>query len=151
MTDNGMENLINDMHLVVHALLRKAYGKIDEYLKPYGLVRSHLVILHALMNGKEFTMSELSEKLQVTKQNITVLIDKLEKLGLVHRVSSEQDRRVFLIQLSKEGQEFLNKHAQKLRNAFAEAFNKFDAEDLQSFKDAITALKNLLSKLDSEK
>jgi DNA-binding MarR family transcriptional regulator len=147
MTDSEMENLVEDVSLVMHVLIRKAYGKTDEYLKPYGLVRSHVFILHTLMNGEEITMSELSDKLQVTKQNVTVLTDKLEKLGLVCRVASKKDRRVFFIRLSEKGTEFVGEHAEKIINAFAESFNKFNADDLRLFKDTIATLKNLLSKL----
>jgi DNA-binding MarR family transcriptional regulator len=45
-------------------------------------------------------MSELSEKIKVTKPNVTLLIDKLEKRGYVERVNASHDRGIIFIKLS---------------------------------------------------
>lgn len=146
MTNDEMGKLMRDVTFVVHDLMRVAYGQIDEYLKKHGLVRSHAFILHALMKGRELPMSELASKLHVTKQNITVLTDKLEKLGFVERVNSEKDRRVILIRLSAKGNDFVNGNIDELMNSFSGIFDQFNSEDLELFKNAIATMKALLIK-----
>jgi DNA-binding MarR family transcriptional regulator len=47
--------------------------------------------------------ADLSRKLFVTPSNITGIIDRLEKKGLVERVRKETDRRVSLITLTPSG------------------------------------------------
>jgi MarR family transcriptional regulator, 2-MHQ and catechol-resistance regulon repressor len=150
MTNNDMENLITDVSFVVHVLTKKAFTKIDEYLKEYGLVRTHAAILRLLKLNQMLPMSDLGEKLQVTKQNITVLTDKLEKLGYVERTSSPNDRRIILIKLSDAGNEFVDTYVKKLYAFFSSTFAKLSPEDLAAFKANILSLKELLSKLKEE-
>ncbi|MFT8348463.1 MarR family winged helix-turn-helix transcriptional regulator [Clostridium saccharoperbutylacetonicum] len=150
MTNNEMEKLIADVSFVVHDLTRKAFTKIDEYLKEYGLVRTHATILKLLKLNKMLPMGELGEKLQVTKQNITGLIDKLEKLGYVERVSAPNDRRIILIKLSDSGDKFVDMYVKRLYEFFSSTFSKLSSEDLAVFNGNILSLKELLSKLEEE-
>lgn len=150
MTNNEMENLIEDVSFIVHDLTKKAYAKIDEYLKEFGLVRSHAAILRLLKINNELPMSELSEKIQVTKPNVTLLIDKLEKRGYVERVNASHDRRIIFIKLSNAGDEFVESYVKKLHGYFTTMFSKLSSEDLGAFKSNISSLKELLSKLEEE-
>jgi DNA-binding MarR family transcriptional regulator len=150
MTDKEMEVLLSDVSFVVHSLTRKAYAKIDEYLKEFGLVRTHASILRLLKIQPVLSMSELGEKLQVTKQNITQLIDKLEKLGYVERSSAPTDRRVILIKLSDSGNTFVDTYLIKLHDYFSTIFSQLTLDDLVLFKSSIKVLKELLPKLKEE-
>ena len=49
------------------------------------------------------SMSELSRRLMVTNANITGLIDRLAREGLVERRPSDQDRRRQMVELTPEG------------------------------------------------
>ena len=149
MTNEEIENLIKDSSYIAHDLLGTVYEKVDKDLKEYGLVRSHALILHDLTLKGELTMGDLANRLQVTKQNITVLIDKLEKLGLVERVSSAKDRRIFLIRLSPRGLKAMNKYTEKFRNSLNDTFGSLSPEELELFKNTIATLKGLILKLKS--
>ena len=54
-------------------------------------------------------MGELSKRMMVTGGNVTGIVDQLEKEGLVERVADPQDKRAFVVRLTKAG-----------RRAFAE-------------------------------
>ena len=49
-------------------------------------------------------MNELSRLLMVTSGNVTVIVDQLEKEGLVERVDEPADRRAFRIHLTRAGE-----------------------------------------------
>src|SRR5919109_2924062 len=49
-------------------------------------------------------MNELSRLLMVTSGNVTVIVDQLEKEGLVERLDEPADRRAFRIRLTKSGE-----------------------------------------------
>src|SRR5215211_416267 len=49
------------------------------------------------------TMSEVASALECDNSNVTGIVDSLEEKGLAQRRASEQDRRVKLIDLTKEG------------------------------------------------
>lgn len=147
MTNSEVKQLMMDVSFVTHALLKKGFEKFDGYLKQGGLVRTHVALLYLLLGGEELSMSELSRELGVSKPNVTLLIDKLEKLGLVERVSSETDRRVSFIRISEQGKVSIAEYSNELAASFQDTLSCFSAEEVELFTDSIAALKSLLSKL----
>ncbi|MEE8425806.1 MAG: MarR family transcriptional regulator [Woeseiaceae bacterium] len=53
--------------------------------------------------GDPLTMSQLSRELMVSNGNVTGVIDRLEKNGLVVRKRAEHDRRIQYIELTSQG------------------------------------------------
>lgn len=54
--------------------------------------------------GMPVAMSQLSSRLNVTSSNLTGVVDRLVRKGLVRRFRSKKDRRVQRIELTREGQ-----------------------------------------------
>lgn len=103
--NNFMRNLL--------ALASKIHEKgnrfIIEQLKKNGangLVPSHGDILICLYEQDKMTMKDIADKIHRTRPTVTVLVDKLEKLGYIKREVSEKDNRYTYIYLTKKGQEF---------------------------------------------
>ena len=71
-----------------------------------GLVPSHGDILVCLYEQNKMTMKDISDKIHRTRPTVTVLVDKLEKLGYVKREASKQDCRYTYIVLTKKGLDF---------------------------------------------
>lgn len=71
-----------------------------------GLVPSHGDILACLYEQNKMTMKDISEKIHRTRPTVTVLVDKLEKLGYVKREVSKEDNRYTYIVLTKKGLDF---------------------------------------------
>ncbi len=98
-----------------------------------GLVPSHGDILMCLYNFDKMTMKDIAEKIHRTKPTVTVLIDKLEKLGFVERQSSETDNRSTIIVLTKKGQTFkpvFEKISEDLNNMLYKNLTKNEADYL---------------------
>ncbi len=68
-------------------------------------------------------LSDLSRRMMVTNGNVTGLIDRLQSEGLVDRTTSEEDRRVTFVRLTKAGQsafaEMAAEHEQWMVDMFA--------------------------------
>ena len=62
---------------------------------------------------RPLTMSELSRELMVSNGNVTGVIDRLEKIGLVQRERAEHDRRIQFIRLTREGRRKFSRMAQQ--------------------------------------
>jgi MarR family 2-MHQ and catechol resistance regulon transcriptional repressor len=75
-----------------------------------------LVELH-MAGDRGLNQSELSRKLKVSRANITGLIDRMEKDGLVTRELHPTDKRAFHVALSER--------AEGMVNAFLPAHNDF--------------------------
>lgn len=90
-------------------LRRYANEYIEELLKYNGLkgiVPSHGGILLNLYHDKTLSMQELAARIKRTKATTTVLVDKLEKLGLVVRSKSDRDSRITLVTLTQKGLDY---------------------------------------------
>ncbi|HSI46201.1 MAG TPA: MarR family transcriptional regulator [Methylophilus sp.] len=79
---------------------------LDACLSKHDLLQGRWWVLILLMRERDLTSqpSVLSEKLGVTRPTMTGLLDGLEHVGLVQRVSAKQDRRSVQIKLTAAGQ-----------------------------------------------
>ena len=70
------------------------------------LAPSHGDILMCLYNNNKITMKDIAEKIHRTRPTVTVLVNKLEKLGYVKRETSNEDSRYIFIELTQKGKDF---------------------------------------------
>ena len=73
-----------------------------------GLTRSEyeLLVMLVISRGddkKAFTVTEISNLLQITPAGVTHLINPLEEVGYIERLQAPKDRRVVLIGLTEKG------------------------------------------------
>lgn len=71
-----------------------------------GLVPSHGDILVCLYKNGKMTMKDIANCIHRTKPTVTVLVDKLEKLGYLKREASDKDSRSTNIVLTQKGEDF---------------------------------------------
>ena len=107
-----MSNYNNYMSAIL-SLISKIHEKgnrfIIEALKnngAEGLVPSHGDILVCLYKNGKMTMKDIADCIHRTKPTVTVLVDKLEKLGYLKREISEKDSRYTNIVLTQKGENF---------------------------------------------
>jgi len=103
----GHEALLN-----IYYTASKLKKKAGDFLKPFGLtdVQFNLMMLLKHQNGPEgLNQSRLSNMMLVNRANITSLIDRMEKAGLVTRTSAPSDRRHNIIKLTGRGKKLLEK------------------------------------------
>ena len=107
----GHKTLLNIV--VTSTLLVK---EAQQILRPVGLTDAQfnvLMMLKAQSENGTLNQTELGTMLLVNRSNVTGLIDRMEKAGLVKRIPDNDDRRVNLIEITAAGEKILEK-AQKL-------------------------------------
>ena len=77
---------------------------IEEELKSYGLARSQFQVIYFLYQERKLSQKDLQIVMQVEPATLTVIIDSLEKKGLLKRVVSKTDKRSRTLQLTAKGQ-----------------------------------------------
>lgn len=80
--------------LLIHDVSRMRRIAFDRCLKPLKVTRAQWWLLVCLSRDDGMTQSRLAEELDLGKVAIGVLIDRLEKRGLVRRGADTTDRRV---------------------------------------------------------
>jgi MarR family 2-MHQ and catechol resistance regulon transcriptional repressor len=68
-----------------------------------GLCRTDFAALEALLHKGPLTISEIQDKVLLASGSMTAAIDRLERLGLVARKPSTNDRRARIVELTREG------------------------------------------------
>lgn len=102
-----------------NAVQSSVHGSIAEA----GLTTSQFGVLEALYHLGPSCQRDLANKILKTGGNLTMVIDNLEKSGLVKRVRSPEDRRYVSVGLTKAGHNLISevfpKHAEEVKSAFA--------------------------------
>ena len=89
-----------------------------ESIAKAGLCLTDFAALEALLHKGPLTISEIQDKVLLASGSMTAAIDRLEKLGLVVRKPSANDRRARIVELTREGKRVaascFEKHAKDL-------------------------------------
>lgn len=87
--------------------------KADLFFAQYALtdVQFNLLTLLYFQSGKEGGLSQakISDMMLVNRANITSLVDRMEKAGLVARNAHKKDRRFNIVKLTTKGKALLEK------------------------------------------
>ncbi len=79
-------------------------ARLHQYGSMGGLTISQFGVLETLYHLGPMCQSQISSKLLLSTGNITLVIDNLEKRGLVQRRRDSQDRRYITVSLTEAGQ-----------------------------------------------
>jgi DNA-binding MarR family transcriptional regulator len=111
------------------AIYTTAIKRLNNRLSGDRITFSQWSILRALGKFGSMPMTRLSEHMLVAPANITGLVDRLEKKGYVERRKDNQDRRLFIIELTKKGQETQEVIAQQFRSYVRRVFSSLSDND----------------------
>ena len=117
-------------------LLKK---RAREFFRDFGITDVQFNLMELLHrqtgDGSGLTQADLSRMLLVNRSNITSLIDRMEKAGLVRRADVPGDRRYNSIELTGRGKELLldleGRYMEKIEEMMT-ALGKPEMEDLVS-------------------
>jgi DNA-binding MarR family transcriptional regulator len=95
----------------LRAALRKFLRASERIAREEGLTPSRFLLLLMIKttSGGRSTVTELAERMQLTQSTVTELVTRAEAAGLVYRRQSEQDARVFWVELTEIGNERLGR------------------------------------------
>jgi MarR family 2-MHQ and catechol resistance regulon transcriptional repressor len=82
-------------------------ARIHRHLAGERLSISQFGVLEALYHVGPLSQAEIAKKVLKSTGNMTMVIDNLEKRGLVSRLRRENDRRYYTVQLTTEGRKLI--------------------------------------------
>ena len=119
--------------LYAHAQLRRQLERELQAEQSMNLGEYELLLILAYSQGRRLRMSELADSLALSRSGTTRLIDRLEKNGLVQRISCDTDRRGSWAQLTDAGQARLRAASPTHLRGVAEHFlDRIPAGDLDA-------------------
>ena len=84
-------------------------ARTHRHLSSTGLTISQFAVLEALYQLGPLSQREIGQKILRSSGNITMVIDNLEKRGLVRRERNEADRRFYIVHLTDKGYKLIDK------------------------------------------
>lgn len=127
-------------------LLFKSQTKLQSYLRSeltsagvkVTAVQAGILFLLKQKDGR--TMTELSQVISTDNSAVTGLVDRLEKSGLIVRKAAPNDRRAYLIHVTPEGLEEVEKAKAIIRRVNGEIKEGFSEEEINAFKKVLGSI-----------
>jgi MarR family transcriptional regulator, organic hydroperoxide resistance regulator len=85
-------------------------------------------------------MSDLGRELEVSLSSMTQIADRLERAGLVERVSDESDRRIRCLQLTARGAEMMRRHQESHVQSVMDALKTIPPDEQAEIQRALERL-----------
>ena len=138
------ERVIKDIVWAIRRLVRAVYLDTAQMSRQHGLTGSQSMVLRSLIHNGPLSSADLSRKLFVTPSNITGVIDRLEKKGLVERIRKQGDRRVSLITLTETGAELSKSLPDPIEKRFITQLADLEPEHVQILGVAMSQILNMM-------
>ena len=125
-------------------LLSKAAWQVTERfeagLVPLGLEARHAGLLMTLGEQGALSQQVLGTLHRIDRTTMVMLVDTLERLGLVERQKDPEDRRAYRVQLTRKGTTLEARVLRLLREAEAEALERLPATERQRLRQLLQQL-----------
>lgn len=144
------ESVVKDIVGSIRKLVRAVYLDSQKMSRQFGLTGPQSVVVRLLLNSGSMSSAELSRLMYVTPSNITGIIDRLEKKGLVERVRKEGDRRIALIVLTENGKEMSKNIPDPIEKKLIKQLTDLENEHVQILAMAMNQILNLIDTKDIE-
>lgn len=111
------------------------------------ILTSAQVHVLAILREKKATMTELSQALLMSKQQMTPIIDKLVAEGFVRREYDTIDRRIIRIGITPAGLSMCENVKEKTLQLLTKKIERLEEQDVLRLQQAIRALQQIISKM----
>ena len=130
---------IRDIH---HLHMQNIIGIIEEY----GLHTGQPRILHTIADMNGTTQTEIANKLKISPASLAVSIKRLQKAGLLEKVTDENDLRVNQIYLTEKGEKVQSESLADLIKSDNCLLSGFSLEEIEQLNSSLTRIYTNLKK-----
>lgn len=126
--------LEQEAYLNVLRTAQELNSGFERLFKPFNLSLTQYNVLRILRGvGEPLPSGQIAERLVTRDPDITRLLDRLEKRGLITRQRGESDRRVVLATITEQGQAMLTQLDQPVLDLHQAQLKHFGEERLHRF------------------
>jgi MarR family 2-MHQ and catechol resistance regulon transcriptional repressor len=121
---------------------------LDKFYKEFRLSETQFAALYLVyLNGEDgITLSTLGEKMNVTRANITTLVDRMVSRGLIERISNENDRRSIKAIITDNGTEIIKSIFPKYEEFTSMLLNFLNENEKERFHELLLKIQEELTK-----
>ncbi|KII75956.1 MarR family winged helix-turn-helix transcriptional regulator [Vibrio renipiscarius] len=119
-----------EKHEEVLVSLRQIIRAIDLHSKKLskesGLTAPQLILMRSIRDLGEVTIKQLSTHTNMSQATATIILDRLQRNGLIERRRSETDKRKVHAVLTEQGKERLEQAPMPLQQSFINKYHQLD-------------------------
>lgn len=131
------------LHRNVNNIDRKTIGLVTKY----GLTLSQFMVLEAIYSQGDMTVGEVRDKILSSAGTIPLIVNNLVKMKYVERLMKEDDKRVSILHLTKEGYDLINKVAPENEKLIVDSMELLEEKEKEEL---LYLLKKLGGKLNGK-
>lgn len=142
-----MTDLTDDVLVSLRRIIRANDLHSRKLGKETGLTTPQLVVMLAIVESDEPTVSEISKRVSLSQATVTNILNRLEGQELVRRQRSEQDKRRVNLEVTAKGRKLLAGAPQPLQEGFIARFNQL--QDWEQYL-IVSSLARIASMMDAD-
>lgn len=128
-------------------VVRRHHHHIHTELHEHDVYPGQPPLMLALAREGGQSQSELARKLDIKAATLTVMLNRMEKNGLVRRDSDPADLRVSRISLTEKGYETVHTVRETLDKLEEQALSQFTAEEKELFRHFLMRVNDNIARL----
>ncbi|MEW8956737.1 MarR family winged helix-turn-helix transcriptional regulator [Clostridium sp.] len=119
----------DSLYYIFGEVIKMHYYRTHKLFEKVGLYPGQPQLLFSLLRKDGQRQKELAEKLKVKPATITVMINRMEKNGIIYRESDDEDQRVSRVYLTEKGREISKEVKELIESINNECFSNFTEEE----------------------
>ena len=139
--------ILLDLGNLIRETFRVFNKRIEEQVAQEDIITTeHFTVLH-LINENDVIQKDIAECLGKDKSSILRIIDALEKVELVRRVSDKNDRRKNFLMITKKGHSILNQYKKIGSEIMIQLQENIEPTEMKMFREVLIKLKTNAEKI----
>ena len=126
------EETVDRMTSILVEFCERFYGWEASVAKLGKLSAPQLRTICVIGRNENIRMKDIADRMELTTGTVTVMIDRLQVMGLVERCRNESDRRSYKILLSPKGKEYYEEHRKRQKELVRKLANKVSDADRET-------------------
>lgn len=143
MPNEKVEKLASDFFKLMPTF-RKIVKPLEKSAKTLTPMQYHILVF--LYGMEPLSMSELAGKMNISRQQLTPLTDKLEESGYIKRVHDPEDRRSVKISVTPTGTAYLEQHRRETLELIIKRFQQLSPDEVEELHSAVQTFAKILNR-----
>lgn len=148
--NHALDEINNRLFFRLFQVANTLHTKGSQAVEHLGMTTQRWSVLGALSRPQVtggMSIGDLSRFLLMSRQNLTGLLSRLERDGLIERATSEDDRRSRTVKLSAKGEALWQQLQDPIHNFYNQALKGLSFDDRLAFIHYFTKLQTNMLKL----
>jgi MarR family transcriptional regulator, 2-MHQ and catechol-resistance regulon repressor len=145
--DDIVENLFFALPVIHHRLMKIEPPRIKCGIR---LSRQHFGIL-AMTHEDSFPISEIAATFLISKPRMTLLVNQMEKAGLIKRIGCPDDRRITNIALTPKGKSVFRRCDEYIKNNVRDILSDLAEKELEDLNKSLKILREIGPRFDDRR